>query len=239
MANLLDFLWFTKNKSNNTNDANDKNGEGETMEDQKKATNSKQQQQQHILESNLTKEESSLLSPFESPSLSPNGRSRRGLSSSSSLFESNVETPVLLNVYDLTPMNESGLWRFGIGLNHCGVEINGIEYSFASDVGIFGGTPKQAPGARLRETIYIGSFKGGERILMDVLFKMASPKGGYEIGTYHLLNKNCNHFADSLCWRLTRRRIPSHINRLPWLATCISFMIPHQLVKNSPVNSIQ
>ena len=52
-------------------------------------------------------------------------------------------TVVVLNVYDLSPANESCLYSLGLGVHHSGVEILGQEYSFASGAGIFDSTPKQ------------------------------------------------------------------------------------------------
>ena len=37
----------------------------------------------------------------------------------------------------------------------------GSEYSFASGGGIFESTPKEAPGAKFRESLEVGSFEGG------------------------------------------------------------------------------
>lgn len=40
-----------------------------------------------------------------------------------------------------------------MGIHHSGVEILGREYSFASGGGIFDSSPKDAPGAKFRESI--------------------------------------------------------------------------------------
>jgi hypothetical protein len=55
-------------------------------------------------------------------------------------------TPILLNIYDLSPANEC-LYAAGLGLHHSGVEILGTEYTFASGAGIFEMTPKDGQGA--------------------------------------------------------------------------------------------
>jgi len=52
---------------------------------------------------------------------------------------------VVLNIYDLSPANDY-LYPIGFGLHHSGVEILGVEYSFASGGGIFESRPKVAPG---------------------------------------------------------------------------------------------
>lgn len=38
--------------------------------------------------------------------------------------------------------------------------------------------------------------------------------GKYHGNTYHLINKNCNHFTDDVCQSLTGKPIPSWVNRL-------------------------
>jgi hypothetical protein len=54
-----------------------------------------------------------------------------------------------------------GVQSIGMGLHHSGVEILGKEYSFASGGGIFDSAPKDAPGAKFRESIELGAFDGG------------------------------------------------------------------------------
>nr|GEW10189.1 hypothetical protein [Tanacetum cinerariifolium] len=39
------------------------------------------------------------------------------------------DSPVYLNVYDLTPMNGYAYWA-GLGIFHSGVEVNGVEYAY-------------------------------------------------------------------------------------------------------------
>ena len=58
----------------------------------------------------------------------------------------------------------------GMGLHHSGVEILGKEYSFASGGGIFDSTPKDAPGAKFRESIELGAFDGGSMELQSAIF---------------------------------------------------------------------
>ena len=56
-----------------------------------------------------------------------------------------------------------------MGLHHSGVEILGKEYSFASGGGIFDSTPKDAPGAKFRESIELGAFDGGSSELLSAI----------------------------------------------------------------------
>jgi len=89
-------------------------------------------------------------------------------------------TKVLLNVYDLSPANDY-LCAVGLGLHHSGVEILGREYSFASGGGIFDSSPKDAPGAKFRESIELGVFEGGSAELQSAIsgvycFLLAEPE---------------------------------------------------------------
>jgi len=75
---------------------------------------------------------------------------------------------VILNVYDLSPINDY-LYAIGMGIHHSGVEILGREYSFASGGGIFDSSPKDAPGAKFRESIELGTFEGGSAELNSAI----------------------------------------------------------------------
>lgn len=140
-------------------------------------------------------------------------------------------TKVLLNVYDLSPANDF-LYPVGFGLHHSGVECLGQEYSYASGGGIFESTPKEAPGARFRETIELGMFEGGSSELRTVIGDLRSSFGPDD---YNLIRKNCNHFANALVWALLGRQIPAYVNRLADIGVCCSCLLPKQLIEESPV----
>jgi hypothetical protein len=65
---------------------------------------------------------------------------------------------VFLNVYDL--QDNEALINFGLGVFHSGVEIKGEEWTFGSGGGIFSSSPKNAGGAKFRESITMGEFNG-------------------------------------------------------------------------------
>mmetsp|Transcript_20441 Transcript_20441/g.19660 ORF Transcript_20441/g.19660 Transcript_20441/m.19660 type:complete len:253 (-) Transcript_20441:133-891(-) len=140
-------------------------------------------------------------------------------------------TKVFLNIYDLAPVNEY-LYPVGFGLHHSGVEILGQEYSFASGAGIFDSTPKEAPNARFRETIEMGTFQGGSSELSTIIHDLRSDFGPDK---YNLIKQNCNHFANALIWALLGRVIPAHVNRLADIGTCLSCLIPKKLLEEAPV----
>lgn len=52
---------------------------------------------------------------------------------------------------------------------------------------------------------------------------------------YNLIRRNCNHFANALCWRLLQRTIPGHVNRLADFGVCCSCLLPKKLLEEAPV----
>jgi hypothetical protein len=140
-------------------------------------------------------------------------------------------TKVILNVYDLSKVNDY-LVSVGMGLHHSGVEILGREYSFASGGGIFDSTPKDAPGAIYRESIELGSFDGGSGELQSAISDLREEFGPDQ---YNLIRRNCNHFANSLVWKLLGRTIPGHVNRLANVGQCLTCCIPKRFLEDAPV----
>jgi deubiquitinase DESI2 len=142
-------------------------------------------------------------------------------------------TKVYLNVYDLAPVNEC-LHPVGLGMYHTGVEVLGSEYTFASQAGVFQHTPKEVPQAVFREQVYMGDFDGGHielKLIVDAI-------GDEQFGPndYNILNRNCNHFASTLCLKLVRKSTPSYINRLADIGNCLSCLIPKQFLQQAPVD---
>nr|GMD48634.1 deSI-like protein At4g17486 [Ipomoea batatas] len=126
--------------------------------------------------------------------------------------------PVYLNVYDLTPINGYAYW-FGLGVYHSGVQVHGVEYGFGahehSTTGIFEVEPKQCPGFTFRKSILIGRTDLGPKEVRAFMEKLAEEYSG---NSYNLITKNCNHFCNDVCSRLTGKPIPRWVNRLARLA---------------------
>lgn len=140
----------------------------------------------------------------------------------------------MLNIYDLSPANDY-LFPIGLGLYHSGLEISGREYSYGSGgSGIFETSPKEAPGARFRCQVELGSFDGGTKELNQALDDLRS-SGGFGSNGYNLMKRNCNHFCNALSWRLLRKPIPAYINRLADVGNFCSCLLPKQLLEDSPV----
>ncbi|XP_058114136.1 deSI-like protein At4g17486 isoform X3 [Magnolia sinica] len=126
--------------------------------------------------------------------------------------------PVYLNVYDLTTINGYAYW-LGLGIYHSGVQVHDVEYAFGAHefptTGIFEGEPRQCPGFTFRKSILIGRTDLGPKEVREFMEKLAEEYTG---NMYHLITKNCNHFCDDACLRLTGKPIPRWVNRLAKLA---------------------
>ncbi|KAL2929459.1 hypothetical protein RDABS01_034870 [Bienertia sinuspersici] len=140
-----------------------------------------------------------------------------------------IETPVVLNVYDLTPLNNYTYW-FGFGIFHSGIEVHGMEYGFgAHDLpasGVFEVEPRSCPGFIYRCSIPLGRTSMSQSEFRTFIEHMASE---YHGDTYHLITKNCNHFTDDVTDRLTGKKIPGWVNRLARAGSVCSCLLPESL----------
>lgn len=134
--------------------------------------------------------------------------------------------PVYLNVYDLTPINGYAYW-FGLGVYHSGVQVHGVEYAFGahehSTTGIFEVEPKQCPGFTFRKSILIGRTDMGPKEVRAFMEKLAEEYSG---NSYSLITKNCNHFCNDVCQRLSGKPIPKWVNRLARLGLLCNCVLP-------------
>ncbi|KAK9079523.1 hypothetical protein SSX86_001195 [Deinandra increscens subsp. villosa] len=134
--------------------------------------------------------------------------------------------PVYLNVYDLTPINGYAYW-VGLGVYHSGVQVHGVEYAFGahehSTTGIFEVEPRKCPGFTFRKSILIGRTDFGSREVRSFIEKLATEYTG---NSYNLITRNCNHFCNDLSLRLTKKPIPSWVNRLARLGFLCNCVLP-------------
>ncbi|CAA6657555.1 unnamed protein product [Spirodela intermedia] len=120
-----------------------------------------------------------------------------------SVGQTSGNAPVYLNVYDLTPVNGYVYWA-GFGIFHSGVEVHGVEYAFGahdySTSGVFEVEPRQCPGFKFRKSIFMGT-----TCLDPVQVRefMELHSVNYNGDSYHLIVKNCNHFCNDVCYKLT------------------------------------
>ncbi|CAI9267392.1 unnamed protein product [Lactuca saligna] len=134
--------------------------------------------------------------------------------------------PVYLNVYDLTSMNGCAYW-LGLGAYHSGVQVHGVEYAFGSHehatTGIFEGEPKRCQGFTFRKQILIGWTEMSLREIRRFMKELAQE---YKGTSYNLITRNCNHFCNDACLRLTGNPIPSWVNRLARIGLFCDCIIP-------------
>lgn len=90
-----------------------------------------------------------------------------------------------------------------------------MEYGFGahefSTSGVFEVPPKSCPGFIYRRSVWMGSIDMSRSEIQSFMEHMSAL---YHGDTYHLIDKNCNHFTEDVCMRLTGRPIPGWVNRL-------------------------
>ncbi|KAH9800337.1 DUF862 domain-containing protein [Citrus sinensis] len=146
--------------------------------------------------------------------------------SSSSEHDGINETQVVLNVYDLTPVNSYTYW-FGFGIFH---SVHGKEYGFGAHdfpvSGVFEVEPRSCPGFIYRASILLGRINMPPSEFRTFIECSASE---YHGDTYNLISKNCNHFTDDIAWRLTGKHVPGWVNRLARLGALCGCLLPESL----------
>ncbi|XP_047066693.1 deSI-like protein At4g17486 [Lolium rigidum] len=138
-------------------------------------------------------------------------------------------SPVVLNVYDLTPVNNYLYW-LGLGVFHSGIEVHGFEYGFgAHDLptsGVFEVEPKCCPGYVYRKSIWMGTTAMSRAEFRSFIETLA---GKYSGNTYHLISKNCNHFTDEVCKNITKKSAPGWVNRLARVGSFLNRLLPKSI----------
>ncbi|CAJ2674228.1 hypothetical protein L195_g019770 [Trifolium pratense] len=138
-------------------------------------------------------------------------------------------TPVYLNVYDLTNVNGYMYWA-GVGIFHTGVEVYGVEYAFGAhdcpSSGVFEVEPRQCPGFKFRKSIFMGTTSLDPFQIREF---MENQSAKYNGDSYHLIVKNCNHFCEDICYKLTGNSIPKWVNRLARIGSFCNCILPDAL----------
>jgi hypothetical protein len=134
---------------------------------------------------------------------------------------------VWLHVYDLDPYTGWANTWLDFGVYHCGVEIYGVEWSFyyfdgawdekkvklVGDLpGVLHSTPKELEGYRYRESVYMGISPLTRAEVKDLIQKL---RGEWLACTYHITQRNCVSFAETLLDNLRiGEKFPSWIKKL-------------------------
>ena len=111
--------------------------------------------------------------------------------------------------------------------------VHGVEYAYGAHdhptTGIFEVEPRQCPGFAFRKSILIGRTDVGPREVRSLMEELAEQYTG---NTYNLISKNCNHFCNEACLRLTSNPIPRWVNRLAKIGAFLDLdLLPFCLVK--------
>ena len=64
-----------------------------------------------------------------------------------------------------------------------------------------------------RESVQVGETSMGSREVQQIVGELGS--ADFKGNAYHLLQRNCNHFSDALCKRLTGQPAPTWVRGLP------------------------
>jgi deubiquitinase DESI2 len=137
-------------------------------------------------------------------------------------------TPVNIHIYDLYWTNNY-TYNLGVGFYHSGVEVYGKEFGFGGHPFAFSGLFEKPPkdteelGANFhyKETILVGYTDFNESDVEDIMQELSQEWHGNK---YHLVNKNCNHFATALAKVLCGQEVPSWINRVANMSSRVPFL---------------
>ena len=120
---------------------------------------------------------------------------------------------IRINVYDISQVNQYTSYA-GVGIFHTGVEVLGTEFAYGGHQddtsGIFATRRYEAPGqVKFRQTIEIGLTRYQINEIDLIILHLGRKYTGTK---YHLLLRNCNHFADELVYKLTGKHIPNWVS---------------------------
>nr|CAI64488.1 OSJNBa0065H10.7 [Oryza sativa Japonica Group] len=121
---------------------------------------------------------------------------------------------VVVNVYDLTPMNNYLYW-FGLGIFHSGIEVHGVEYGFGAHEfptsGVFEVEPKNCPGFVYRRSVRMGTTGMSRAEFRSFIEKLT--------GKYN----------DDVSKNLTGKPIPGWVNRLARVGSFFNYLLPKSI----------
>ncbi|KAA0201791.1 hypothetical protein HAZT_HAZT006720 [Hyalella azteca] len=147
---------------------------------------------------------------------------------SDDLLTSMARMPVILNVYDMYWTNEYTS-SIGLGVFHSGVEIYNTEYAYGGHPfpisGVFEITPKDAEDLgeqfKFKQSLHLGHTDFTEDEVKRIVLDLGRE---YRGDRYHLMSKNCNHFSSALTQILIGKEIPTWVNRLAYMSSCVPFL---------------
>ncbi|OEH74166.1 hypothetical protein cyc_04376 [Cyclospora cayetanensis] len=136
-------------------------------------------------------------------------------------------TDVFLNVYKI---NGSPDWCAPCGLYHTSVQIGELEYSFGEGVGVTYSThnPRVDGVHGFLDGTYEYSLHMGVSTLsaLELSNVISTLQRVFQGNKYDLINRNCNHFSDTLLKAVVNKGIPSYINRASRYGNWLSCLLP-------------
>lgn len=157
---------------------------------------------------------------------------------------------VYVHVYDVS--QEEGIQKLnrilaprGVpklgGVFHAGVEVNGMEWSFAyqphqTRSGISCDPPKTHPQHHYRQTVKLGYTQFKDEEISEIMSSLVEEYPGDD---YDLLRRNCCHFADDFCQRLGVGPFPGWIHRLARIGAGVATMLEAAQSVGHQVSNLQ
>jgi len=117
------------------------------------------------------------------------------------------------------------------------------EYAFGGHMhpqvtGVYATAPMSCPpGARLVKTVRRGHIIDlDEDQISNTINEVSEEFMGMD---YDLLSRNCNHFTDYLCRKLTGKGIPGWLNRAAKMGVAMPWLVPREWIKAPTVENSQ
>ena len=116
---------------------------------------------------------------------------------------------------------------------HSAVVINGKEYAYGGHdkrgmTGVYWTAPRQVPPGGTFKCEILHGFTVRPQSEVDTIIKEASE--AFQGTAYNLLSKNCNHFTQYLCEKLTGRTGPAWLNRAASIGVALPCVVPREWI---------
>ncbi|KAI9674815.1 MAG: hypothetical protein M1817_001719 [Caeruleum heppii] len=125
------------------------------------------------------------------------------------------------------------LWTFGSSLLHSGVVINDKEYAYGGHdhqglSGVYWTQPRtEPPGASFRTELLHGFAMRTDEEITSIIVQVSEDYLG---PSYNLLSKNCNHFTNALCQKMTGQPAPAWLNRAAGIGIALPCVVPREWI---------
>jgi hypothetical protein len=139
----------------------------------------------------------------------------------------------LANTYLQPGRLASILWTIGSSLLHSAVVINGKEYAYGGHdkramTGVYWTRPRTEPPGGTFKCEILHGFTLHPQAQIEAIIKEASE--AFQGTSYNLLSKNCNHFTQYLCEKLTGRTGPGWLNRAASIGVALPCVVPKEWI---------